>query len=201
MASEIEICNMALSRIGNSRFINSLSEKSKEAEQCNLHFGHCRDAVLSDFPWNFASKRVALADTNNPPPDWKFAYSYPTDCLKAIAIIQSGQKYPQPHNAINFLVGSDADGTGKLIYCDQQQAWLQYVASVTDVNMFDSLFIDALAWRLAGELARPLASNAGIGNEAFQMYTMAIASAGAHSLDESSEPNDYMDPFTEARIS
>ncbi|SQI37511.1 Uncharacterised protein [Providencia alcalifaciens] len=101
----------------------------------------------------------------------------------------------------NSLLDLMVSGTGKLIYCDQPQAWLQYVASVTDVNMFDSLFIDALAWRLAGELARPLASNAGIGSEAFQMYTMAIASAGAHSLDESSEPNDYMDPFTEARIS
>lgn len=31
MASEIEICNIALSRIGNSRTINSLTEKSKEA--------------------------------------------------------------------------------------------------------------------------------------------------------------------------
>lgn len=201
MASEIEICNMALSRIGNSRFINSLSEKSKEAEQCNLHFNHCRDTVLSDFPWNFASKRVALADTNNPPPDWKFAYSYPTDCLKAIAIVQAGQKYQQPNNAINFMVGSDENGTGKLIYSDQPQAWLQYVASVTDVNMFDSLFIDALAWRLAGELARPLASNAGIGNEAFQMYRIAITDAAAHSLSESAETNDYMDEFTAARLS
>lgn len=201
MASEISICNMALSRIGNSRFINSMSEKSKEAEQCALHYDHCRDTVLSDFPWNFALKRVALGDTGNPPPEWKYAYSYPTDCLKAITIISPGEKYPRPDSAVNFEVGSDDSGTGKVIYCDQPQAWLRYVSKVTDINMFDSLFIDALTWRLTAELARSLASNAGIGNEAFQLYQMAITNAAAHSLGESSEPTDYMDEFTQARLS
>lgn len=70
MASVIEICNRALSNIGNSRSINSLTEASKEAGQCSLHFDSCRDAALADFDWNFATKRLALADTNNPPPDW-----------------------------------------------------------------------------------------------------------------------------------
>lgn len=67
MASVVEICNRALSNIGNSRSINSLTEASKEAGECSLHFEACRDAVLSDFDWNFATKRVALADTSNPP--------------------------------------------------------------------------------------------------------------------------------------
>lgn len=43
MASVIEICNRALSNIGNSRSINSLNEASKEAGQCSLHFDACRD--------------------------------------------------------------------------------------------------------------------------------------------------------------
>ena len=63
MASVIEICNRALSNIGNSRSINSLTEASKEAGQCSLHFDACRDAALADFDWNFATKRLALADT------------------------------------------------------------------------------------------------------------------------------------------
>lgn len=55
MASVIEICNRALSNIGNSRSINSLTEASKEAGQCSLHFDSCRDAALADFDWNFAT--------------------------------------------------------------------------------------------------------------------------------------------------
>ncbi|WP_339053862.1 hypothetical protein [Arsenophonus endosymbiont of Crataerina pallida] len=201
MASEIEICNLALSRVGNSRFINSFREKSKEAEQCSLHYPHCRDTVLTDFPWNFALKRIALADSGNSPPEWRYAYSYPNDCMKAIAIIRPGEKYSRPDQAINFQVGSDEAGTSKLIYCDQPKAWLHYVAKVTDVNMFDAIFIDALAWRLSAELARSLASNANIGNESFQLYQLAIENAAAHSLSESSEPIDYIDEFTAARLS
>lgn len=87
MASVVEICNRALSNIGNSRSINSLTEASKEAGECSLHFEACRDAVLSDFDWNFATKRVALADTSNPPPDWEYAYQYPSDCLRISEIM------------------------------------------------------------------------------------------------------------------
>lgn len=43
MASVVEICNRALSNIGNSRSINSLTEASKEAGECSLHFEACRD--------------------------------------------------------------------------------------------------------------------------------------------------------------
>ena len=84
MASVVEICNRALSNIGNSRSINSLTEASKEAGECSLHFEACRDAVLSDFDWNFATKRVALADTSNPPPDWELLKL----CLLVYAIQQ-----------------------------------------------------------------------------------------------------------------
>ena len=93
MASVIEICNRALSNIGNNRSINSLNEASKEAGQCSLYYESIRDAV-ADFDWNFATKTVALADTNNPPLDWDYAYTYPTDCLK---IIEIPVRYPVPN--------------------------------------------------------------------------------------------------------
>lgn len=58
MASVINICNIALARIGNSRTINSLTEKTKEAYTCNLFYESMRDAVLADNDWNFAMSRV-----------------------------------------------------------------------------------------------------------------------------------------------
>ena len=149
MASVVEICNRALSNIGNSRSINSLTEASKEAGECSLHFEACRDAVLSDFDWNFATKRVALADTSNPPPDWEYAYQYPSDCLRITEIMLPGVRNPTAAMRVQYEVGADTNGTGKLIYTDQPQAWLKYVSRVSDVNMFDAIFMEALAWRLA----------------------------------------------------
>ena len=131
MASVVEICNRALSNIGNSRSINSLTEASKEAGECSLHFEACRDAVLSDFDWNFATKRVALADTSNPPPDWEYAYQYPSDCLRITEIMLPGVRNPTAAMRVQYEVGADTNGTGKLIYTDQPQAWLKYVSRVT----------------------------------------------------------------------
>ena len=106
MASVIEICNRALSNIGNSRSINSLTEASKEAGQCSLHFDSCRDAALADFDWNFATKRLALADTNNPPPDWAYSYQYPTDCLRITEIMVPGCTYWRAAHPTAFFSSS-----------------------------------------------------------------------------------------------
>lgn len=201
MASVVEICNRALSNIGNSRSINSLNEASKEAGECSLHFDACRDSVLADFDWNFATKRVALADTGAPPPDWKFAYRYPTDCVRITEIMVPGVRNPTAAQRISYEVGADAGGTGKLIYTDQEDAWLKYVGRVTDVNMYDAIFAEALAWRLAAAINMALTGNADLGNNALNMYGRVILSAGSHSLNESQEPVMPETEFTSARLS
>ena len=58
MASVVEICNIALTRIGQNEPIVSLTEQSKAAELCSLHYATCRDEVLRDFDWPFAEARV-----------------------------------------------------------------------------------------------------------------------------------------------
>lgn len=201
MASVVEICNRALSNIGNSRSINSLEEASKEAGECSLHYEACRDSVLADFDWNFATKRLALADTNTPPPDWAYAYRYPTDCVRITAIMLPGIRNPTAEQRVPYEVGVDAAGTGKLIYTDQNEAWLKYVMRVTDVNMFDAIFIEALAWRIAAAINMALTGNADLGTFALNMYNRVILSAGSHSMNESQEPVQPESDFTNARLS
>lgn len=201
MASVIQICNIALMRIGSSRTINSLSEQSKQADICNVFYESARDAVLSDFDWNFASKRVVLADLGTPSTDWQFAYRYPTDCSRIIEIMTPGIRFPAPGMRITYEVGADSDGTGKIIYTNQPEAQLLYVGKITDPNMFDSLFSDALSWRLAAELAMPLSASGDLGNKALQMYNAVILSAGARSMNESEEPPVPESELTIARLS
>ena len=95
----------------------------------------------------------------------------------------------------------DTEGTGKLIYTDQPQAWLKYIARVTDVNMFDAIFMEALSWRLAAAINMPLTGSADLGNNALNMYQRVILSAGSHSQNESQEPQPPVDEFTAARLS
>jgi len=57
MATNVQICNLALSHIGSRAFIQDLSsDTSVEARYCNLLFNDARQAVLRDAPhgWGFA---------------------------------------------------------------------------------------------------------------------------------------------------
>ena len=60
MASEVQICNLALAKIGDQQ-ITSLTENSKAGRLCNLVYEPLRDATLRAHPWNFAITRETLA--------------------------------------------------------------------------------------------------------------------------------------------
>ena len=201
MSSIIEICNRALGNIGNSRSINSLNEQSKEAGACSLYYESCRDAVLADADWNFAVKRVTLADTGSAPSDWKYAYAYPTDCLRIIDIMLPGVRNPSADMRVQYSVGANDTGTGKLIYSDLAAAEMKYVARITEVNMYDSIFTEALSWRLAASINMQLTGNADLAKYCMQMYSSIIASALAHSMNESQEPVQPESEMTVARLS
>lgn len=185
MPSVVQICNIALTRIGQSQLIDSLSEQSLAAQLCTLHYEACRDELLRDFPWPFATKRVTLADIGSPPDGWSYRYRYPQDCLLARHVTLPGVRQPTSAQRVPFAV-VNAEG-GRAILCDQSPAELVYVARVDDTTYFDPLFVSALAWRLAAELATGLQANANNYAAAFQQYRITVDQARAVAFEESEE--------------
>jgi len=185
MPSVVQICNFALTRIGQSQLIDSLSEQSLAAQLCTLHYDACCDEVLRDSPWPFARKRVALADIGSPPSDWLFRYRYPVDCLRALWVSLPGVRQPRADQRVPFEV-VHAEG-GRALLCDLPEAELVYVVRVEDTTYFDPLFVSALAWRLAAELAMGLQANAGNYAAAMQQYQQAIDRARSTAFDEGEE--------------
>lgn len=61
--SQVELCNLALSRSGGQRItqITSLGEASNEARQCAVKLPHLIRIALRAFPWRFATKKKTLA--------------------------------------------------------------------------------------------------------------------------------------------
>ncbi|HAX3915218.1 TPA: hypothetical protein JV385_003905 [Escherichia coli] len=106
-------------------------------------------------------------------------------------------------SSLKLILLSMADRADEynLCYTDQPQAWLKYVSRVSDVNMFDAIFMEALAWRLAAAINMALTGNADLGTFALNMYNRVILSAGSHSQNESQEPQPPVDEFTIARLS
>ncbi|PHR17882.1 MAG: hypothetical protein COA41_11330 [Sphingopyxis sp.] len=185
MASVVQICNMALTRIGQSQLITSLDEQSLAAELCTLHYADARDFVLRDFDWPFAEARVFLSDIGSPPVNWSFRYRYPTDCLKARRIAIPGNENPTADQRTPYKVVHAAGG--RAIITNQQEAELVYTVRVEDTTYFDPMFVSALAWRLGSELAIGLQVRPENFNAAQQQYMFVLGQAQAVALAEAEQ--------------
>lgn len=211
--SVVDICNMALARIGHSETIASLDERSKAAQSCTLFYDAARDFVLRDGVWNFATRAVQLAEVADATfPGWRYVYRYPTDCLQARQITTSAGtrltwyetdptrsdrllRWLPPR--IPFEVSSD--DAGRLILTDLEEAYLVYTARITDPNLFDSMFVSALSWYLAVELVMPLSVDERRAARAERNYALVLSQAEAANLNEAQPDPPAESPSITAR--
>ena len=209
MASEVQICQLALSHIGSYK-IDSLSESSKEAEECNRLYPFVRDAVLEDLPWNFASKRATLAPLTEEFAGWDFAYAYPSDCIYALEIYDdshaaAGAYYDADtelyvkKGKVAFTSGVNAALTQRVILTDKEDAILIYTARVVNPTLFSSLFIKAVSYYLAGELALPLLGDPNIQASMESKYLAIKGLAEASNANEGHEDPTDDNTFVSAR--
>jgi hypothetical protein len=194
----VDICNMALGRLGISQFIGNLeTERSNEAGTCRIFYESARDRVLEDFPWSFAKRTVELQDIGTPPADWQYRYRYPNDCLFAREVQSSaGRSNPQTQ----FEVVEDEANGGLALCTDQEQARLVYTARIANSDLFSQLFIDALAWSLASDIAAPLSATPKMAESAANAYTSTLLKAAARNLNEGREQPEPESEFLTARL-
>ena len=211
MATEVIICNMALSRIAVSRTINDLAENSQESDTCALFYGQCREEVLRSFAWPFATRHatLALVSENAAAYDWTYAYRRPAACSR-ILVIRPAQGYnlapsndlgyyPTPYLGPAYDRGEPyevaGDDQGWLILTNTPEARITYTADITDASRFAADFASALAWKLASEIAGPLAQSSAIASNAMRGYEMAIKTA-----KDGAAAEQYRGPWPEAEV-
>lgn len=163
--SKINICNNALLRIG-ADIINALNEQSKEAEYCNKFYDEDRVEVLEQHPWNFAMKQTTLSKLAETPNDYSFVYTLPSDYVIARKIVDTAN--PE-NNQIKYEVRE------RKLYTDQDAAILEYTFDQGDTTAFSSAFSNALAWRLAADLAMPITNNIAVQEAMMRMYLGALS--------------------------
>lgn len=198
MSSDVEICNMALSRVAYTQPIVSFTEKSKAAELCRVFYAPLRELVLQAFPWPFAESIVALADLGSPAPGWAFRYRYPADCLKVREIVVPGQRTTTTSDQrIPYKIGYDSGG--RVVHTDQPDAACRFTFKVEDSTFFDPNFAEVLAWRLAMDLALPLTSKPDLQQFATQQHQRALTKAEGAAFQESQDDPDPESEFIRER--
>ena len=161
MASIVGVCNAALQLIKNSKQITSLEQGTKEANACEIIFDEMRDATLEVHNWNFATKRVKLAQlTDTPEFEWDYAYQLPSDFLRVVSVHNNSTGRDRiPYKIENGEILSDAE-----------DLFLRYVARVEDPNLMPATFRLALSKILASRLAVTLTGSASLSKEMYEQY-------------------------------
>lgn len=99
--SEVTICNLALSYLGDTATVASISppDSSVQAQLCSRFYWVARNALLEMAAWGFATQRAQLAllwDTQAEgwmppvgwvPQTWRFGYALPSDVINALAVL------------------------------------------------------------------------------------------------------------------
>lgn len=177
MASDVDICNLALANLGDTANVTSINppDGSAQAALCWRFYPVARDALLELHSWGFSTTRIALALLSvNPTKAWAYCYAAPANVLNYIEVLDPeavdeytvGVQFANTiANSLNsgignyvpqaFEVGTNADGTD-IILTNQENAVCRYTRLVDDPTKFSPLFIEALGWSLAAKLAGPL---------------------------------------------
>ena len=168
MISEVMICNLALTALGQTTQITSLDEPTKAARLCRLWYAPTRDAVLEDHCWNFATRCSQLPLIEAPQTgEFSFAYRKPADCVR-VRELERGTEFT--------MIGDE-------VHTDAAPASMIYTARVEDPNSFSAKFVRALAYNLAAALAVPLMQSNRLEQSMMSKYREFLA--GAEEVDSS----------------
>lgn len=160
MATVVTICNIALSRIGDSATVSSISppDGSAQAEACSRLYPVALSTCLDLFNWSFAIRRKKLAELSSSMVDkgmWRFAYALPADCKRVVDIRPTEESHIRLHHALGHKIEFECVGTdfGMVLLSNIDAPIVRYVCAEPKPSQFTGLFTDALAWLLASYLS------------------------------------------------
>ena len=142
MASKVQVCNLALTRIAGAR-ITTLEDGTTEAKDCNAIYDLIAEEVMASGSWPSVRRRASLAQLSITPAfEYSYAYQLPLDpkCLRVISVNESKA------GEIDFII------EGSHLLVNESEVSIRYLAFVEDVNSYDIYLRQAIVDRLAAEL-------------------------------------------------
>ena len=204
MANPSEICNLALSHLGNGKPVNNyLTETSAEALACRAYFTFAVNATLKAFWWEFAKRFTQMGQVELPVGAdqlYGYAYRYPTDCLEIRRFVSGGVLnnswtesgpglrggYDPRASALDlgeFALMDDPAGT--VVLTNQSSGLIEYTSNMSGLSShWPDDFVLTVSYRLAAYIAPRVTAGDPFktGQNAMQMYAMHLAEARTNDI-------------------
>lgn len=145
--SDVGLCSRALVQIG-AHPISSFSDGTATSEIAGLLYAPACDALLSAYPWSFATGYAVLSRlVTAPTTDYIYAYQLPNDFLRAISAGSGARS-----RGLNYRI------IGTELHCNADEVVLTYIYRPA-AEIFPPYFDRAVILRLAAEFCLPLTEN------------------------------------------
>jgi len=163
--SAISLCSKALIKLGAHPII-SFTENTAEAQVALQLYEATRDALLSSYPWHFATAQEELSLLRDAPcADYAYAYRLPNDFLRALSAgVNSNGK------GLNYRIYE------RTLHCDSKNVVLTYIFNPKEEN-YPPFFDYVLILKLAAEFCFPLTENSSKAKHLEQMAKEAFNQA------------------------
>jgi len=167
MTSVVSICNQAITWLGGNPII-SLDDGTTEAILCKANYAHLRDAVLEEGKWTFATKRFKLLPNPTAP---IYGYSHRFEIPSTVFVVLTATNYVDNANDNNQF---DYRREENFIVCNESVVYIKALVRITDVTKYTATFIQALAARIAADIAAPLTESTSKEKKMQDKYDRAI---------------------------
>lgn len=201
MASETDICNLAIARLGSASTITAIDppDGSAIAAKAAIFYPMMRDSLIEMRDWPFAITRAALselADITIPSP-YTNAYAMPSNAMTPVDIRHAEAADDSKPNRLYWETLPDKS---RVVFTDTELAVMRYKVQVKDTTKFTPLFIDALAWLLAGQMVGPVLGNdVKVAQRCYQMFAAVMNLATDSTFKSVNAPVDHTPSWIGAR--
>lgn len=158
--SPVAICSRALLKIG-AQPIHSFHDDTAEAALALAFYRPTCEALLSAYPWRFATTQARLPRLQDVPlSTYPFAFQLPADCLRVLSAGGGDSTRGLVYRRV-----------GNRLHCASGQVMIDYIAYHPDEDFYaPAYFEQALIARLAAEFCLPLTENS---SRAESLYRLA----------------------------
>lgn len=191
MSSYATIANLIASKIGSDDQITAPDDDTHIARSIKAVWDTERRAAIRDHSWNMAAQRAelpAIADPGTIYP-WGYAFEMPADSLRLIEVLNDIHRSEYALEGRQIL----ANTLGPL--------YIRYLIDVPETGLWDALFVEAFACRMAIQVGPRIAgSNFNLG-AAQASYANALSAAKRTDARENPPIPQEIGSWEEARLS
>lgn len=189
MASQVDICNLALTRVG-AATITSLTDGTREANLCNILYDEVAEEVMAEGAWSTCTFRATLNQTTNTPVyEYTYEYQLPTNprILKFLEV--------QDDRSLDITYDIEED---KLL-TDEGSVKVKYIGFLEDPGSYGAYLKAAIVSRLSHELAYTITGSASVAEKMWQRYQVDLRKGLAQDGGNGSSVTIFSDDLTRGR--